>query len=156
MDGTIERVLLIIIFCLLFAALGWLIPTTYAMYAPQDAFVEMNSFEVNDTVVGSDSHVMRFDRTAYRPSEARVYTELLKTDSDVEVELLSDHAERNMQEGRSVVVVENEIPNHVPPGEYYYQRTYRVSYANGMVERVFTFESERFYIHPNRSCDRKT
>lgn len=144
-----RAVAVVALFALSFMTIGWVAPAMYAAYAPSDQYIKSHAFEANNTTVGTE-HVSCFDRTVYRESAGLVFTELYLVNGDDErIKVLSVHDEQLFTEGRTLVRIKTSIPDGLEPGVYRYERAYRMSLANGRVERTFSFSSEPFHVMVN-------
>lgn len=147
MEIRVKRLHTIILFAMLFIVVGWVTPAGYAMYAPQDHFIEQHSFNTNDAHVGQETHTACFDRTVGRDSTGAAFTELyLVSEDGRKTEVLSKNRKKLFQTGRATILIETEFPDDIATGTYYYERAYVMSLANGRVERTFIFKSDKFNI----------
>jgi len=136
----------ILLFAALFMVIGTIAPMLFYSYAPQSHFINEHSFHAENASPG-DEHRMQFDRTIHQRSSGTVFVELyLVDDSGRKVEVLSKNEDRYFQQGRRVVYDDVQLPNDIEEGRYRYERVYRMRLYNGRVERIFTFESEPFYV----------
>lgn len=158
MNSTRTRIVAVALFCTLFMLIGWLFPVLFATYAPQQYFIEMHSFTVEDASIDDRTHVLCFDRSVNDVTTGTVFTELyLVDDGEQRIKLISSERERAFPNGRTTVRVETSIPDIVEPGTYSYQRTYNIELAEGRVTRTFSFSSEKFRLYDdNRTIDRNT
>lgn len=141
------KLLTILLFAAIFVFIGWVAPMVFHSYAPQSYYVESHSFEAGNISVGDDSHTMCFDRTFYQRSSGTVFVELYLVNGDGEkVEVVSTNEERFFQEGRRTVQDDVQLPSDLEPGEYRYERVYRMQVSKGQVERIFAFRSDSFYV----------
>jgi hypothetical protein len=158
MNQTTIRIAAVGLFCILFMLIGWLFPVLFATYAPQQYFIEMNSFTVEDASVDDRTHTLCFDRSVKDVTTGTVFTELyLVDDGEQRIKLISREQERAFPNGQTTVRVESKIPDIVEPGTYTYQRTYKIELAQGRVTRTFSFSSEKFTLHnDNKTTQIKT
>jgi len=147
MHKRFKTLLLVAVFGLLFASVGWIAPAMYAQYAPQDHYIEEHSFTAADVSATDQTHTLCFNRTIHRQSVGEVYTELyLIGDDGTRIEIKSDVNERVFQEDTRVVEMEIDLPDEIREGTYRYERIYVMEVAHGRVTRQFAFTSDRFNV----------
>lgn len=143
-----SNIVVVLLFAMSFALIGWTAPVLYATHAPNDRFIEVHNFEAQDTTVANDRHYICFDRTVYQPTPATIYMELYLTNGDrrTQLEVDSDRMSRYFQEGKHRVVTPVELPQNVKPGEYRYLLVAQLELADGRIERSFVYESDVFVV----------
>lgn len=139
----------IALFAILFVLLGLVIPIGYLSIAPDSQFVDVHSFDAEDTYVGAEEHIVCFDRTVRKPSDADITVELfLIRDNGVVVEEDSFKVDAYFQNGRqNVRVVRKLRANSLEPGDYRYAHAITLDYYNGFVQRKFRFVSDEFTVY---------
>lgn len=155
MENINKQTLLIIgVFTLLFISIGWIAPVMYMSVAPDSHFIEMHSFEVEDTHVGADSHEICFNRTVHRPSYADITVEMLMVrDDGVIVEKDSFEIDAYYQSGTEEIIVTREIrTDNLKPGTYRYIESSELHYYNGRATKELTFESEEFTVYESEEA----
>lgn len=155
---NLARIAVILLFAISFTLVGWFSPMMYATYAPGDRIIEEHSFEAQDVQPSADQHYLCFDRTVHQPTTGQVFTELyLVSDDNPEsrTEIESKTMERYFQDGRAHVVTPLDLPDSLEEGEYRYLLVLKMDLADGRVERVFTFESDKFTVSED-VADRQT
>jgi hypothetical protein len=147
MEINYKTLVLIALFGLLFAVVGWVAPAAYATYAPQDHYIESTNFTVNDVQVSDETHTLCFTRTIHKQSVGEVFTELYLIDEDGQrIEIDSDRKELVFQEGEQTIRIVAKMPEHIREGSYRYQRVYNMELANGRIDRRFSFTSDTFTV----------
>ena len=157
MNINIGRFFVIVLFVLAFTTIGWLTPALYATYAPQDTFIEANSFVAPDTTVNTQKHTVCFDRNIHQDSTGGIIMEMyLVPEEGTPIYIQSTQQSKYFQEGTLTEIIAVNLPRDIEAGEYYYQRIYQMELVNGRVIRTFTFNSNTFEITntstPSQSC----
>lgn len=157
MHNRFKTLLLVGVFGLLFASIGWIAPAMYAQYAPQDHYIEVNAFTTTDATTTDQTHTACFNRTIYRQSVGEVYTELyLVADDGTRIEIQSDVDERVFQDDTRIVRMNIELPDDIRAGTYRYERVYVMELAHGRVTRQFAFKSDPFNVTNSASVQTET
>lgn len=148
-----DRTQTILLFSILFILIGTVAPVAYFQLAPQEQFIEVHEFSVEDTHSEANSHNIYFDRTVKRPANAEVTVEMILLKEDgTQVEQDSFTVDTYYQQGDDDIVVNREIRlDRVEPGEYKYIHSVDFNYYNGRATRNFVFESETFTVYENKS-----
>lgn len=152
MNKNIKTVGVITLFVTLFIIIGTFAPALAYSYMPQSSFVEVHSFDVQDTYEGDDSHNVCLNRTVHRPADSDVSIELLlvKDDGTI-VEEDSFEVDAYYQKGTKDLIIDREIrTDSLPEGSYKYVDAVSLSYYNGWITKDFVFESEEFYVYDNK------
>lgn len=154
-EGTVNlaRVAVILLFAMTFTLVGWLSPVLYATYIPADEVIEVHDFRAQDTTIDSERHYICFDRTVYRETTGKVFTELYLVNGDTQqrVEVQSDTVERYFQDGRTEVITPYKLPPDLQEGEYQYLLVIKMELADGRVTRTMSYHSEPFTISPGEA-----
>lgn len=147
-----QTLITIAVFTLLFISIGWAAPIMYVSTAPDGHFIEMHSFEVEDTHVDADSHEICFNRTVHRPSEADITVEMLMVREDgAIVEKDSFEVDAYYQKGTNEVIVTREIrTDNLEPGTYQYIESSELHYYDGRATKTITFKSEKFRVYESK------
>lgn len=150
---NLARIAVVLLFAMTFTLVGWLSPVLYATYIPADEIIEVHGFEAQDTTTNSDKHYVCFDRTVYRETTGKVFTELYLVNGDTQqrVEVQSDTVERYFQGGRTEVITPYELPPDLQTGEYEYVLVIKMELADGRVTRTMSYNSEPFTISEGES-----
>jgi len=141
-----------ILFAILFVIGGFVTPIMYVDLAPDSHFVEVHEFDVSDTHVDADSHIVCFDRTVHKPSDADITVEmvLLKDDGSI-VEKDSFAIDAYYQTGRQNVKIERKLrTDSLEEGSYRYVHFVTLSYYNNKATKNFKFESDEFTIYDSK------
>lgn len=148
MEISFGNAQIVLLFTILFVVAGFLAPITFAAYAPADQYIEVNSFEAQNTTTADSSHLICFDRNVKEPNTGTVFTELyLVTGEDGHrVEVDAHTMERYFHEGDSTVQTRMELPPQLEPGEYRYLFVVEMDIAQGRVTREFSFTSDKFTV----------
>ncbi len=154
MNKNIKTIGVITLFVTLFIIIGTFAPALAFTYMPQSSFVEVHSFDVQDTYEGDDSHNVCFNRTVHRPSNADINIELrlIKEDGTI-VEEDSFGVDAYYQRGTQDIIIDRQIrTNSLESGEYKYIHAVDLGYYNGWVTKQFVFESEKFHVYDNKEA----
>lgn len=159
MQNNLQTILTILLFIVLFMSIGWMAPVLHTTYAPEDNFVEMHSFEVQDTHVDADSHNLCLNRTVHRPADADITVEmLLVKDDGTIIEQDSFSVDAYYQKGSDRIIVPRAIrADNLQPGEYRYIESTKLSYYDSRANKEIDFTSEEFRVYesadqiPNQS-----
>jgi len=145
-----NRVIVILLFVLLFVAIGWVAPVIYAANAPSSQIVEVHELHAEDTTTDAQSHTVKLDRTVHTDgSVGKLFIELyLVNEHDLEepVEIDSRQRYEYFEQGRHEVVAEIELPEQIESGEYKYRLSIQITLVNGRVTRSFSYQSNTFQI----------
>lgn len=148
------RVGVILLFVITFTLVGWMAPIMYATHAPAENFIEVHNFEAQNTSIDTEEHTICFDRTIHSDTTGQVFAELYLITGDGErIEVGSDTMDRYFQEGRQQIVTPFELPDGLEEGEYRYALVIQMELADGQAPRIFSFESDEFYISDGESRD---
>lgn len=151
-NSTQNKLIVVCLFILTFVVIGTVAPIAYLSIAPDDHFVDIDSFEATDTYSSADSHTVCFDRNVKKQSDADITIELLLLRADGEViEVDSFDVDALLQEGDETVLVEREIQKRLEPGTYKYIHALKLDYANGWISKEFTFESNNFTVYDSEN-----
>lgn len=146
-EMSTSRIVIILLFAITFAVVGWSAPVLHATYAPADSIVEVHNYEAQDTTTNSDKHYVCFDRSVTEGTSADIVTELYLLDTDGNrIEIDRTTTETYFQEGRTNVIVPRELPDDLQAGEYRYVVVSEIDLVGGQVTRTFEFTSEPFTI----------
>jgi len=149
-DITANRVSIILLFAVTFAAIGYFTPVIYATYVPQENVIEQHSFTANDASVHQGSHQVCFDRTVHKASSGETITELYMVDGEgYRVSVDTDTTNRYFHSGRVKSIMSLDIPKNVEEGEYRYLLVIKLDMAGDRVVRTFTYRSDSFFISAN-------
>ena len=151
-ESNVHTLLTVAIFVILFMSIGLTAPIMYVSIAPDNHFIEMHSFEVENTHVDADSHEICFNRTVHRPSNADITVEMLMLrDGGVIVEKDSFEVDAYYQRGTEEVIVTREIrTDNLEPGTYKYIQSSELQYYDGRATKEFIFESEKFTVYESK------
>lgn len=149
MQINTQTLLTIGVFILIFVSVGWAAPILYVDFAPNDRFIEMHSFEVEDTHVNASEHNLCLNRTVHKPSNADITVEMhLIRDDGVVVERDSFEVDAYYQDGHAEVVIPREIrADNLEPGTYRYVESTELTYYDGRATKEITFTSEEFTVY---------
>jgi hypothetical protein len=142
-----------ILFAILFILIGFVAPIAYVSVAPQSHFVEVHDFDASDTYNGADEHNVCFERTVHKPTDVDITIELvlLRADGSV-VEEDSFEIDAYYQQGRERVIIPRQLrSDSISAGEYRYVHSVELVYYNGRATKQFTFTSDKFTVHENKS-----
>lgn len=157
MEIQVRRLHVALLFAILFVSVGWIAPAAYASYAPEDQFIEVHSFEAEDTDTSASEHTICFDRTVHESHSGTIYTELyLVSDSNASIEVDARTMNSYFEAGRHIVSTEFSLPNDLQAGEYKYLLVVEMELANGRVQREFSYTSETFTITNNTTTGNYT
>ncbi len=153
MNISVGRTQTILLFSILFILVGTVAPIAYVQLAPQDEFIEVHEFSVEDTHTEADSHSIYFDRTVKRPSNAEITVEMILLKEDgTQIEQDTFTVDAYYQQGSGDIIVNREIRlDSVEPGKYKYIHSVDFRYYGGLSTRNFVFESETFTVYENES-----
>lgn len=141
-----NRIIVIILFALLFVLVGWTAPAMYATYAPADHFVETHSFEATDATVDQETHEITWDRTIHERQSGTIVIELVMLSEDRRIEYEATTRDSIYQDGRETIVIENELPDDAEVGTYEYNMVINIQLSDGRVMRTFFITSDTFEI----------
>lgn len=147
---TLTQVHLAILFAIVFISIGWVAPLTYATYAPDDRFIEVNEFSAQNATLADDSHQVCFDRDVKAGTSAQLFTELyLVSGNDTLTRVDSKTIDTYLRQGDTTVRMNFDLPDNVRIGEHKYLLVVKMDLANERIVREFQFESEPFQIAEN-------
>jgi len=153
MNINIGRFFVIVLFVLAFTTIGWLTPALYATYAPQDTFIEANSFVAPDTTTAASEHTVCFDRDIHQDSTGGVIMEMYLVPEDgTPIRIQATQETQYFQQGSYTELIIVDLPENIDQGEYHYQRIYQMELVNSRVTRTFTFNSNIFEITNNETA----
>jgi hypothetical protein len=139
------------IFATAFILIGTLAPVLYASYLPQSNIIEVQKFQPTDTTIDNEYHTICWERDSDKNRAAHIRTELILFSSDSQTEISTTSRNDIIEKGDKTINIRQPLPDNLLTGEYQYNAIIELELANGRVTRTFTFESEKFTIHHNKT-----
>ena len=150
MNIKIGRLFIAVVFVLSFTTIGWLAPALYATYAPQEQFIEGETFYAPDTHIEASTHEVCFARTMKQQSTGNIIMEMyLVPEHGDEIRIQATQQTQYFQQGKTTEIISVNLPNDLQAGKYHYKRIYRMELVNSRVVRTFQFQSNTFTVHSN-------
>ena len=148
MNIKIGRLFIAVVFVLSFTTIGWLAPALYATHAPQEQFIEEETFYAPDTHIDASAHEVCFTRTIKQQSTGNIIMEMyLVPEHGDEIRIQTTQETQYFQQGQTTEIINVDLPEDLREGEYHYKRIYRMELVNSRVVRTFQFQSNTFTVH---------
>jgi len=148
MNIKIGRLFIAVVFVLSFTTIGWLAPALYATHAPQEQFIEEETFYAPDTHIDASTHEVCFTRTMKQQSTGNIIMEMyLVPEHGDEIRIQTTQETQYFQQGQTTEIINVDLPEDIEAGEYHYKRIYRMELVNSRVVRTFPFQSNIFTVH---------
>lgn len=150
MKVEVDKIIVVLLFVILFSVVGYGAPAVYATYADSSHYIEVHSFTTQNSTVGDTEHDICLNREVKKSNTAVIFVEMFYTSSDgTYIERDATRLHRYFDSGEIAVQTPIDLDPELAPGEYQYTMVVQMELANGDVTREFVYESDSFHVKEN-------